>query len=78
MPKLVKNPKTREFVVETPDGFTDAPLFDPILDNPEAEAAQAERAVARAIERGMSEADALEAYGIPGDRRTRTRPPAED
>lgn len=64
MPKLVKYPKTREFVIETPNGFVDAPLFDPILDNPEADAKLARDAIARAIANGMSEEMAIEAYGI--------------
>ncbi len=57
-------PSTECFYLDKNGKRQDAKIHEAILDNPAAEKAQAERAIKRAIESGLTESEARDAYGI--------------
>ena len=66
---MKRHKQTGEFCSKQPDGsVSDDTLHEPILDNPAAERAIADEAIARAMRRGLSRKDAEKLYGLPKGR----------
>lgn len=72
---MARKKAAREFCSVGPtDKLCDADLHEPILNNVEADRLIADAAVRRAMERGLSRADAEALYGpASGDSATRTK-----
>jgi hypothetical protein len=64
-----RSKRSGEFCSKQPDGsVSDDTLHEPILDNPAAERAIADEAIARAMRRGLSRNEAEKLYGLPNGR----------
>jgi hypothetical protein len=66
---MKRHNQTGEFCCQQPDGtVSDNALHKPILDNTATERAIADKAIARAMRRGLSRNEAEKLYGLPNGR----------